>query len=59
MNLKKAAGGPYADFACEDFGDFSTVHSNGTNKVIDTSCILCYAFSCISSYNPVSLSFPV
>src|SRR5260370_7652066 len=26
---------------------FSTAHSNGTNKVIDTQCICCYSPSCI------------
>jgi len=26
-----------------DYGDFSTAHSNGTNKVIDTPYILCYS----------------
>jgi hypothetical protein len=30
-----------------DFGDFSTAHSNGTNKVIDTQGTFCYSLPCI------------
>jgi len=31
---------------------FSTDHSNGTNKVIDTLCNLCYSFACILTLSP-------
>jgi hypothetical protein len=35
-----------------DFGDFSTAHSNGTNKVIDTQGTFCYSFPCLPGSNP-------
>ncbi len=35
------------DSSALPFGHFSTVHSNGTNKVIDTQGTFCYALSCI------------
>ncbi len=40
-------GAQHAGPACGDFGDFSTLHSNGTNKVIDTHGTSCYAPPCI------------
>jgi hypothetical protein len=41
-------GWPIRGVCAWAFGVFSTAHSNGTNKVIDTACILCYLPSCTS-----------
>jgi hypothetical protein len=40
-----------SDLSALPFGQFSTFHLNGTNKVIDTPCIFCYASPCLPPYS--------